>query len=99
MNFVSLYRNILKQHKYFPDNLMKKIGNDYVRQEFKAHIKQKTTEKQLNEFRKSWEDYLMTLRKRDSQKKVGTSINAMYLNQEQIEKLQKFKSELDSITK
>ena len=79
---------------------MKKIGDDYVRQEFKAHVKEKVTQQQLNQFTKSWSDYLIMLRQRDGSK-IGISLNKdthQLLNEEQKGKLKKFKSGLDSIS-
>ena len=109
--FIHLYRNIMKQHKQLTDSIMKKMGNDYVRQEFKSHLINKTTTEQLEQFIKSWDEYLVILQSKTLKKdtKVGITMNANVeakLSNEQKTKLKEFKSglesfknELDSITK
>lgn len=92
----------MKQHKQLNDPIMKKMGNDYVKQEFKSHLINKATAVQLDQFIKSWEEYLVILQskslKMDS--KIGIALNANVeakLTEEQKMKLSKFKSGLDSL--
>ena len=53
----ALYRSIMKAHKkYLPDQ-MRRLGDAYVKSEFKSHKEVKKTE-QLEEFFSAWEQYL-----------------------------------------
>ena len=53
----ALYRSIMKAHKkYLPDQ-MRRLGDAYVKSEFKSHKEVKKPE-QLEEFFSAWEQYL-----------------------------------------
>ena len=56
---VGLYRAILKAHKNRLPLELRKLGNDYVRNEFKAHKAAK--EEHLAPFFREWTGYLDTL--------------------------------------
>ena len=53
-----LYRSILKAHKNRLPPELRKLGNDYVRNEFLAHKSAK--DEHLAPFFKEWEGYLET---------------------------------------
>lgn len=57
---LSLYRSILREHRRRLPPVMRKLGDDYVRNEFRLH-KKTTKEEFLNLFFRGWEDYLKKL--------------------------------------
>ena len=54
-----LFRSILRAHKNRLPQELRKLGNDYVRNEFKAHKSAK--EEHLVPFFREWDAYLETL--------------------------------------
>lgn len=58
---LSLYRSLLRAHsKYLPTNEMKKLGDAYVKNEFRLHAKV-TNPEQLQNFFTEWNAYLHQL--------------------------------------
>ena len=71
---------------------MRKLGDDYLRHEFKQHMNAKS--EHLNNFFKAWDDYLLTIRK--SEQRFGKDMdNSMKnaLSPEQKSKLEDLKKE------
>ncbi|KAJ1428994.1 hypothetical protein B484DRAFT_348368 [Ochromonadaceae sp. CCMP2298] len=58
---LGLYRNILKFHKDRLPLEMRKLGDEYVRNEFRLH-KSTTKPEQLRDFFGAWDNYLLTMR-------------------------------------
>ena len=89
---LKLYRQILREHKQRLPALMRKLGDDYVRSEFKAHKTAKP--EQVAQFMHAWNDYLLKIRlQRD---RFGSNLNdsaAAALNEEQKKKLNDLKAE------
>ena len=54
---LQLYRNILKAHKRYLPYEMRRLGDSYVKSEFKL-FKAVTNEGQLNQFYTGWNEYL-----------------------------------------
>lgn len=59
---LSLYREILRVHKTQLPPPMRVLGNTYVTDEFRAHLKGKTTQEQWREFAVEWKNYIARLR-------------------------------------
>lgn len=57
---IMLCRSILKEHRSRLPDVMKRLGNDYVRREFKLHKAAKP--EHLKGFFGAWEDYLLKIR-------------------------------------
>eukprot|EP00538_Stauroneis_constricta_P013978 CAMPEP_0119563022 /NCGR_PEP_ID=MMETSP1352-20130426/22243_1 /TAXON_ID=265584 /ORGANISM="Stauroneis constricta, Strain CCMP1120" /LENGTH=131 /DNA_ID=CAMNT_0007611545 /DNA_START=25 /DNA_END=420 /DNA_ORIENTATION=- len=57
MAALQLYRTIRKSHRKFLPPKLRKLGDVYVRSEFKQH-KSVTEEKQLTQFMAAWQEYL-----------------------------------------
>ncbi len=58
---VRLYRSILRAHKETMPPPLRRLGDDYVRKEFKDHWNPKTTPEQWREFETQWRKYLDTI--------------------------------------
>lgn len=56
-----LFRGIMRVHRTKLPAEMRDLGDSYVRAEFRAHIKAKTTEAQWTQFLSMWEGYLAML--------------------------------------
>ena len=90
-----LYRSILKAHKNRLPPELRKLGNDYVRNEFLAHKSAK--DEHLAPFFKEWEGYPETLGRRSGT--FGSDMDRASLgalNDEQRQKLRELKDEADS---
>ena len=91
---IVLYRSILKAHKNRLPAELRKLGNDYVRNEFQAHKQAK--EEHLLPFFKEWEGYLETLERRSGT--FGSDMDraaVSALNEEQRQKLSQLKDEVE----
>ena len=90
---VALYRACLKAHRSNLPPQLKKLGNDYLRNEFKLHKKVEKVDV-LSKFYKGWEDYLRTV---SSQRgKFGRDLEAdaqQSLSVEQRKKLDELREE------
>jgi len=58
----ALYRQILRVHRDKLPPPMKALGDSYVQEEFRRHLKAKTTPTQWKEFGTEWQSYLAMLR-------------------------------------
>lgn len=60
---LALYRGIVRMHKARLPPEMRQIGDSYVRQEFRSHLRSKNpvTPAQWGEFRQQWAGYLAML--------------------------------------
>eukprot|EP01038_Epipyxis_sp_PR26KG_P006651 gene6651-9132_t len=84
---LSLYRNILREHRKLPI-AMRKLGDDYLRNEFRLH--KSANSKHLQNFFNEWENYLSLLRSQHSGRKYGKDLDGKevsILNEDQQEKL------------
>lgn len=91
---VALYRSILRAHKNRLPLELRKLGNDYVRNEFKAHKAAK--EEHLIPFFREWTGYLETLSIRSGS--FGADMERQdigALNEEQRQKLSQLKDEAE----
>jgi hypothetical protein len=91
---LKLYRHILREHRHLP-SMMKKLGDDYVRQEFRQHLNAKP--EFLDQFTVSWTNYLAYLKKNrsESTERYGRDLETdakRVLNDEQIDRLRELKS-------
>ena len=95
MEIIQLYRSILKLHKLLPSSGIRYIGNEYARNEFKAHINSATKE-QLKKFYEAWKDYHSTLSSQLSKGRLGedTAIQENFSTEQQLD-LQKLKQAID----
>lgn len=92
---ISLYRAILKAHRQLPSVDMQKLGNTYVRNEFKQH-KQTNNPEHLRQFFLGWSQYLEMLQKRQGPK-IGVNLDRSFnevLNDDQKEKLKQLQDEI-----
>ena len=55
---LSLFKEIMKVHRTKLAGQLKDIGDDYVRHEFRNHLRGKTTQNQWQQFVKQWKGYL-----------------------------------------
>lgn len=95
---LSLYRSILRFHRQKLPIEMRKLGDDYVKHEFRQH-KQTTNQTQLNDFFTEWERYLKMM-KQQSAGKFGRELEkseASKLNDEQRIKLAQLREETKAI--
>ncbi len=53
-----LFRDILKVHRLKMAGPLRDIGDDYVKSEFKSHLRGKTTQAQWQQFVEQWRTYL-----------------------------------------
>ena len=60
---LTLYRNILKEHKLRLPSTMRHLGDEYVKKEFRLHKDAKV--EQVNAFVQAWTNYLTILRLKD----------------------------------
>lgn len=85
----SLYRSILKAHRSKLPHDLRDFGDMYVRNEFNLH-KKVTAVENLNQFYKSWEDYLKSLEPQTKEAKFGrdlTEKEKVILTKDQQDKL------------
>lgn len=61
MSLARLYRSILQLHRHLPTPTLRLLGDEYVKNEFKLHMK-KANEAQMAEFMQSWSGYRDLLR-------------------------------------
>lgn len=54
---LALYKDILRVHREKLTGPLAQLGNDYVKSEFKAHLRGKTTKPQWQQFVQQWGDY------------------------------------------
>lgn len=54
---LSLYRSIVRLHRDKLAGPMRDLGDDYVRSEFRSHLRGKTTQLQWKEFVDQWQTY------------------------------------------
>lgn len=89
-----LYRALLREHKNRLPPQMRKLGNDYVKNEFKLHASAK--EEHLTPFFKEWDAYLETLRRRSGN--FGSDMdNIENLSDEQRQKLNELRAEASKV--
>jgi hypothetical protein len=84
---LSLYKRILKEHKLRLPAEMRKLGDDYVKNEFRLH-KSSTNREHIDKFYVAWTDYLAMLLKRNG--RIGQDLNKsdrVKLSKDQEEKL------------
>jgi hypothetical protein len=55
---LQLFREILKVHRVKLAGPLRDIGDDYVKAEFRNHLRGKTTSDQWSQFVKQWKQYL-----------------------------------------
>jgi len=87
-----LYRNILREHRRRLPNQMRKLGDDYVKHEFKLH-KGVTIEAHSAKFFNGWNEYLTMLLSKGKLGKNLDTVQKKVLNEEQHEKLQQLREE------
>lgn len=93
---ITLYRSILKAHKKFLPTEMRKLGDTYVKNEFKQH-KDTTNPEYLRQFFMGWSQYLEILQKKNQGSKIGISLDRSFnevLNEDQKEKLKQLQDEI-----
>lgn len=56
-SILDLYRKILRIHQAKLAGPLKDLGHDYVRSEFRSHLRGKTSREQWTQFVAQWEDY------------------------------------------
>lgn len=90
---IILYRSILREHKKKLPPVMRKLGDDYIKAEFKLHKEAKP--EFLKSFYEGWDNYLNTLKqKKDGKVGIDMDINDRdKLNDEQRKKLIDLKNE------
>ena len=96
MQALHLYRNILKEHRRLP-SVMKKLGDEYVRNEFKLHKASKPD--QVKQFVTAWTSYLNHMSKKTD--RVGLDMDDsehQHLSSEQRSKLLDLKSRTEKDT-
>ncbi|CAG9320737.1 unnamed protein product [Blepharisma stoltei] len=93
---LKVYRKILKCHKLLPEEMMK-LGNAYVREEFKKHHYpkiEKFTAAHYLTFLTSWKDYLLQMANPETRlygrNLTSEEVNAM--SKEQKETINKYKT-------
>jgi Complex1_LYR-like len=89
---LALYRSILKEHKIRLPPAMRKLGDEYIRSEFRAHKTAKP--EQVQKFMVGWTDYLTKLRLQKGKFGANLSDNVKNsLSEEQKKKLADLKKE------
>ena len=87
-----LYRAILREHRKRLPLVMRKLGDDYVRSEFRSHKSAKAQE--VTQFMNAWGDYLLKIRlQRD---RFGSNLNdnvQKAFSEEQKKKLDELRTE------
>lgn len=58
---LGLYRQVLRVHRYKLPEPLRPLGDSYVQEEFRRHLKAKTTESQWKEFGVQWTEYCSML--------------------------------------
>lgn len=58
---VALYRQILRAHRDKLPGPLRALGDSYAGEEFRRHLKAKTTPKQWDEFGRQWYNYVSML--------------------------------------
>merc|ERR1719201_3070425 len=89
---LTLYRNILKEHKSRLPSTMRHLGDEYVKNEFRLHKEAKA--EQVNAFVQGWTNYLTILRRKEET--FGAELakdDIEALNDEQKGKLGELKAE------
>lgn len=98
---LALYRDILRQHRNKLPLMMRDVGDKYVRNEFQLHKNVNKLEN-LNQFFSAWDGYLVSLRKRTYDQRIGNHMrvnDVKALSPEQMQKLQELKLETEKIIK
>jgi hypothetical protein len=54
----ALYRSILRVHRHKLPGPMRALGDSYAAEEFRRHLKAKTTPQQWQEFGREWQQYV-----------------------------------------
>ncbi|KAM3568771.1 hypothetical protein VYU27_009114 [Nannochloropsis oceanica] len=91
---IQLYRAILRQHRQGLPPHLRKLGDEYVKAEFRAHRKSRTDV--LASFQEEWNAYLSHLKAQKGQPLVGaylTDEEVRRLSPEQMQQLNKLKEE------
>lgn len=96
MELIQLYRSILRLHKSLPSGGIRYLGDEYARNEFKAHIKSATKE-QLEQFYKAWKDYHRLLSTQLAEGRIGedAAFDENFTTEQRLD-LQKLKETIDS---
>lgn len=95
-----LYRSILRAHREKLPGPLRMIGDSYASEEFRRHLKAKTTSAQWQEFGKQWTSYISMLNGSADQEQRSGDIPEDVLGsltaeqQEQLVKLQQAAAEL-----
>ena len=94
---LSLYRSILRCHRDKLPGPMRPMGDEYARDEFKRHWKEKTTPAQWKTFVAEWQRYLNMLEGRgDPQERSGSLDPGLVgsMSEEQRMRLDELKEEI-----
>mmetsp|Transcript_24988 Transcript_24988/g.32269 ORF Transcript_24988/g.32269 Transcript_24988/m.32269 type:complete len:106 (+) Transcript_24988:160-477(+) len=87
---IRLYRSILKEHKRLLPQDLRKLGDTYLRSEFKAH--KEVNEEQAKIFYASWSEYLQNLQNGQHGRSL-TETEVSQFSEDQIGKLRSLKEE------
>lgn len=63
---LSMYRQLLRVHRAKLPGPLRSIGDSYVQEEFRRHLRGKTTPQQWQEFGAQWGDYLAMMQGKPS---------------------------------
>lgn len=58
---LGLYRQVLRVHRHKLPEPLRPLGDSYAQEEFRRHLKAKTTQGQWKEFVSQWDDYCAML--------------------------------------
>eukprot|EP01100_Stratorugosa_tubuloviscum_P009307 TRINITY_DN389_c1_g1_i2.p1 TRINITY_DN389_c1_g1~~TRINITY_DN389_c1_g1_i2.p1 ORF type:complete len:113 (-),score=47.21 TRINITY_DN389_c1_g1_i2:74-412(-) len=97
LQFLKLYKNILRIHRKKLNFEMRSLGDSYVKEEFKAHLKKEKqlSQRQLSLFFQNWQTYLLTLEKQDEI--IGKELEEQQLqilNEDQLHKLNQLQQQI-----
>jgi len=99
-----LYKRIFRNHKRILPEHLRKVGDDFVRNEFKMYKNnsKKVDEVIFNRFTSEWEGYLNTLMEQKDEKVKGTLIpkkRRKLFTGDQKKQLKKLKNVINETTK
>ncbi|XP_040577727.1 succinate dehydrogenase assembly factor 3, mitochondrial [Lepeophtheirus salmonis] len=86
-----LYKTVLRLHRGFPEPAMKKLGDDYARDEFKRHATADPTQTRI--FMDEWTKYAMDLSKQlgikgpKTSKPVGSQMSPNQIDSLSVEQI------------
>lgn len=85
----ALYRQVLRVHRDKLPGPLRMLGDGYAAEEFRRHLKAKTTAAQWEEFGTQWQAYVAALR--ETQPELVPDVVQLDLTEEQQQQLEQLK--------